>query len=238
MRLINIGCSFSYGNRIAEFEKFADEHVSPAGLVAKHLGIPELNLASPGLSLDGVLRRLYTHEFNEDDIFLIGLPPNCRVQSVDHKPRNQNKIRGYFKKPTEYRQHAFNGGPKRAEDWFVTRRWDNDYGAKIHVPETLTYWSFYNILLIQTALQGRKHYLYNSVHGHMQLETEHVEIARLRDKISLDNYYMPLSGMQDEVLTNREYQISRDDTHPNHLYYKLWVEGFIDWMNSDAESLS
>ena len=97
MRLINVGCSFSYGNIISEYETFADKHISPGTLVAEYMGIEELNIASPGLSLDGVLRRLHSYEFQRDDVFLIGLPPNLRLQAVRTEPRNQNKIRKKFK---------------------------------------------------------------------------------------------------------------------------------------------
>ena len=68
MRLINVGCSFSYGNVISEYETFADRHISPGTLVAAHMGIEELNIASPGLSLDGVLRRLHSYEFCVDEL--------------------------------------------------------------------------------------------------------------------------------------------------------------------------
>ncbi len=241
MRLINVGCSFSYGNIISEYETFADKHISPGTLVAEYMGIEELNIASPGLSLDGVLRRLHSYEFKRDDVFLIGLPPNLRLQAVRTEPRNQNKIRKKFNNPSEWRQNAFNQGPKIPEDWFITKTWDNDF-EKVDLLETTAYWSFYNILLIQLTMTHKlsyhlpkdRYWLYNSVHGHMQQTTDKPEIQRLRDQINILNYYKPDTGMHDEVLQDQKYQIARDDTHPNHIYYTRWAEEFCTWMSQSA----
>ncbi len=235
MRLINIGCSFSYGNVISEYETFADAHVSPGTLVAQHLGCEEVNIASPGLSLDGVLRRLHSFEFEDTDVYLIGLPPCIRLQYVSRVPRDQNKVRHVDRGVSEWRQNAFNQGPKIPEDWFKTMKWDEDVNVRpLDVIETNTYWSYYNILLIQVAMQHRKYWLYNSVHGHMQQSTNIPETQRLRDRITLDHYYKPDSGMHDEVLEHSRYQISRDDTHPNHAYYTHWAEEFCTWMSQSA----
>lgn len=234
MRLINLGCSFSYGNQISEYEKFANQHISPGTLLSKHLNCEEYNIASPGLSLDGVLRRLYTFDFNNEDVFLVGLPPNVRLQYVSISPRNQNKIRQSDpsgKGPSEYRNHAFNQGPKIPDDWFKTLRWDIDIDIKkMDVIETTAYHSFFYILLIQNFLKDKRHWLYNSVHGHMQLDSTKSEIQKLKQQIILDNYYKPNIGMHDEILQDTKYQIARDDTHPNHKYYNKWIEEFCEWM--------
>lgn len=226
MRLINLGCSFSYGNVISEYETFADKHISPGTLIAEYLDIPEVNIASPGLSLDGVLRRLNSFEFESSDLYLVGLPPNLRFQTVSVKVRNQDKARTKVPNSSEWRQNAFNQGPKIPADWFVTKKWSHDIPG-INVVETAIYWSFFLILLIQQSLADKKHILYNSVHGHMQQETTKPEIQTLKDKIVLYNYYKPGFGMHDETSVNTKYQISRDDMHPNHVYYKKWAEDFI-----------
>jgi hypothetical protein len=247
VRLINIGCSFSYGNCIAKHEEFAQEHVSPGTLIAQHLNCEEVNIASPGLSLDGLLRRLYTFEFEEKDVFLIGLPPNLRVQYVCKSPRNQYKIRGDLS-ASEYRNDAFNRGPKIAEDWFKTMRWDTDVNiAKLDLLDTTTYWSYLNILLIQQAIKTvmndklpvgrilskkRRYWMYNSVHGHMQQDTDKIEIQALRKQIDMRYYYMPEVGLADLIDNQSKYTVARDDTHPNHVFYHKWANDFIAWMET------
>lgn len=250
MRLINLGCSFSYGNIISEYETFADAHVSPGTLVAKHLDCEEVNIASPGLSLDGVLRRLHSFEFHDTDKFLIGLPPCIRLQYVSHVPRNQDKLRHAKMNVSQWRQHAFKQGPKIPEDWFKTMKWDEDVNVRpLDIVETSTYWSYLHILLIQQAMKTvmndklpagrvlmkkRQYWMYNSVHGHMQQTTNIPEVQMLRDQIVTDNYFKPDTGMHDEVLEDTKYQLSHDDTHPNHLYYEHWAKEFCEWMSQSA----
>jgi hypothetical protein len=236
-KLYNIGCSFSYGNCISEYETFA-EHLGPGSLLAEHLGCEEVNIASPGLSLDGVLRRLYTFEFEKDCILFVGLPPELRFQTVAVKPRNQDKTRGgqglkiesIFKSATAYRANAFNKGPKIPTDWFCTQSWIDISLKNYNADEQLLYHTFFNILLIQKRLKelGYKYWLYNSVYGHMQHETKITEIQQLKDSIDLENYYQPNLGMRDLSDTDTKYQISRDDTHPNHLCYEKWIDDFVN----------
>ena len=235
-KLYNIGCSFSYGNQISEYETFADRHISPGTLLAEHLDCEEYNIASPGLSLDGVLRRLYTFEFHDDDVYFVGLPPNLRFQMVSVAPRNQNKVR--MSNPSgdgtsEYRSYAFNQGPKIPEDWFKTMRWDIDIDSKkLDLLETTTYHSFFYIVLIQQRLANCRYWMYNSVHGHMQQETEKLEIQHLKDQVDLTHYYEPTQGLLDFSSTKREYQDASDDTHPHHSCYREWINGFIGWTES------
>ena len=238
VRLINIGCSFSYGNCISDYETFANKHISPGTLIAKHLACEEVNLASPGLSLDGVLRRLHSFNFEKTDRLLIGLPPCMRVQYVSRVPRNQDKIRDRDT-ATEYRKNAFNRGPKMHEDWFKTMKWDQDvkHSKTFDLVETNTYWSYYNILLIQLTMRHKlnwhdwkeRYWLYNSIHGHMQQTTDIPEVKMLRDQIITHNYFKPDVGMSD-MIDNSKYRVARDDPHPNHKLYYKWAEEFISWM--------
>tara|TARA_A100000164_G_scaffold282227_1_gene254638 strand:- start:1205 stop:1909 length:705 start_codon:yes stop_codon:yes gene_type:complete len=234
VRLINIGCSFSYGNQISAYETFAQEHLSPGTLLAEHLDCTEYNIASPGLSLDGVLRRLYTFDFEDDDVFFVGLPPNVRLQYVSVKPRNQSKVRlsdPTGQGPTVYRRNAFNAGPKTPIDWFKTMRFDMDLELKqMDLIETTAYQSFFYILLIQQCLANKKYWMYNSVHGHMQQPTEIPEIQVLKDKIDLTHYYQPEYGLLDFANSKEEYCVAQDDSHPNHVCYREWFRGFKDFL--------
>ncbi len=234
MRLINIGCSFSYGNQISAYETFAQEHLSPGTLLAEHLHCTEYNIASPGLSLDGVLRRLYTFDFEDNDVFFVGLPPNVRLQYVSKSPRNQSKVRQSDpsgKGPTEYRNHAFNQGPKISTDWFKTMRLDMDIDIeKMDLIETTAYQSFFYILLIQQCLANKKYWMYNSVHGHMQQTTTIPEIQVLKNKIDLTHYYQPEYGLLDFASSKKKYSVARDDTHPNHACYKDWFKNFVTFI--------
>jgi len=71
--IYNLGCSFK-------------THVSPIDIINKQLnpgGKKVTNLASPWLSLDGVLRRLYTTNFETDSLLFIGLPLSNRFQGIN-----------------------------------------------------------------------------------------------------------------------------------------------------------
>jgi len=243
MKLINLGCSFSYGNCVSQYETFADEqmHIGPGTLLAEHLNCEEVNIASPGLSLDGVLRRLYTFPINKDDILLVGLPPEVRFQIVAIKPRDQKKTRGgqgkkrnydsIFQTASKWRADAFNRGPTIPDDWFHTQSWLDAKFKNYNTSDHIQYHAWFNILLIQKRLEelNCKHWLYNSVYGHMQHSTTIPELQTLKESISTDNYYQPTAGMRDFSDQSQSYQISRDDTHPNHLCYKEWIKGFIEW---------
>ena len=241
MKLVNVGCSFSYGNCVSEYETFSNKHIGPGTLIAEHLGCNEVNIASPGLSLDGVLRRLYTFKFEPGSIILVGLPPESRFQVVATNPRNQKKVRGgqgtkidsIFKTPSEYRAKAFNNGPSIPEDWFKTQSWLDAKFKNYNTSNHIQYHAWFNILLIQQRLKqlDNSYWLYNSVYGHMQNTTNILDLQTLKDGISTENYYQPDLGIRDFSDTDKKYQISRDDTHPNHLCYKEWVKGFIEWIN-------
>ena len=108
-KLYNIGDSFSYGNCVQSYETFANDykHLGPGDIIAKELGYEHINLASPGLSPDGVLRRLYTTDFEEVNSFLlIGIPPENRFQTIGERPRDQHKDRSTYN-GTEYKAKAF-----------------------------------------------------------------------------------------------------------------------------------
>jgi hypothetical protein len=64
----------------------------------------------------------------------------------------------------------------------------------------------------------------------MQNTTTIPELQVLKDSIDTERYYQPESGIRDFSNTDIKYQISRDDTHPNHLCYKEWIQGFVKWM--------
>ena len=223
-----------FTKKFKKYETFADKHVSPGTLFAEYLNCEEYNIASPGLSLDGVLRRLNTFDFHDTEGLFVGLPPNVRLQYVSMSPRNQNKVRQSNpsgKGPSEYRNHAFNQGPKIPEDWFKTMRLDMDIEIKkMDLLETTAYHSFFYILLIQQCLANKKYWMYNSVHGHMQQTTNKPEIQTLKNKIDLTYYYQPEYGLLDFANSKKKYSVAHDDSHPNHECYNEWFKGFVTFL--------
>tara|TARA_B100001057_G_scaffold162660_1_gene163304 strand:+ start:566 stop:1282 length:717 start_codon:yes stop_codon:yes gene_type:complete len=233
-KLYNIGDSFSYGNCVQSYENFADDnkHLGPGDIIAEELGYEHINLASPGLSPDGVLRRLYTTDFEEVDSFLlIGIPPENRFQTVGQFVRDQHRDRSYYK-GTDYKAKAFMYGPKMETDWFRTHSHLSGRLKAINLEETLIYNSWFNILLIQKRLRelNLKFVIYNSVYGQMQHKTKLKELLSIKDQINYVNYFQPKHGIQDLVDSNNNFRIARDDAHPNHSCYAIWCKKILNFI--------
>ena len=151
-KLYNIGDSFSYGNCLCEFEEFATDgegniiHLSPGDILAIELGYEHINLASPGLSPDGVLRRLYSNKFEADSFLLIGIPPANRFQTVGQFKRDQHRDRSHYK-GTEAKHKAFMYGPEMQDDWFRTHSYLSERLKRVNIEEQLTFNVLFNICL-------------------------------------------------------------------------------------------
>lgn len=239
-KLYNIGDSFSYGNCVQSYETFANDykHLGPGDIIAKELGYEHINLASPGLSPDGVLRRLYTTDFEEVNSFLlIGIPPENRFQTVAINPREEHKNRGLFSTATKWKADAFLYGPglEIYPDWFRTHRWTGDKLKGVDVDNQLLYHSWFNILLIQKRLRelNLKFVIYNSVYGQMQYKTELTELLSIKEQIHYVNYFQPVHGIQDLVNTNDKFKIARDDPHPNHSCYAIWCKKLLRFIKEN-----
>ena len=239
-KLYNIGDSFSYGNCLCEFEEFATDgegniiHLSPGDILAKELGYEHINLASPGLSPDGVLRRLYSNKFEADSFLLIGIPPANRFQTVAQFKRDQHRDRSHYK-GTEAKHKAFMYGPEMQDDWFRTHSYLSERLKRVNIEEQLTFNVLFNILLIQKRLieLNLKYVMYNCVYGHMGLKSKLNELNAIKEQIKRNNYYQPKYGIQDLVNTNKKYQVARDDPHPNHLCYLEWCKMIINYLKKE-----
>ena len=93
LKLYNLGCSFAYGNCVPTRNVICDEHKGPGTFLAEYLQREEVNLARNGNSIDGVLRKLYTYDFDKNGIVLIGVPPAGRFQVITGVEQNYNKER-------------------------------------------------------------------------------------------------------------------------------------------------
>ena len=157
-KLYNLGCSFAYGNCVPTRNKLCNEHRGPVTYIAEYLNIQEVNLARNGNSIDGVLRKLYTYDFEKDGVVLIGVPPSGRFQVVGHLEQRYNKERGYksglFGKTDESQtciRYAYTKGPATKGDYFHTLKWaevSND-----NISETSSYHVLFNILKILKRLK-------------------------------------------------------------------------------------
>ena len=64
----------------------------------------------------------------------------------------------------------------------------------------------------------------------MQQPTEIPEIQVLKDKIDLTHYYQPEYGLLDFANSKEEYSVAQDDSHPNHVCYREWFNGFVTFL--------
>ena len=236
-KLYNLGCSFAYGNCAPRRNKLCNEHKGPGTYIAKYFDRKEVNLARNGNSIDGVLRRLYTYDFEKDGIVLIGVPPSGRFQVVGHEEQIYNKERAYkssiFGKTNEAQKcirYAYTKGPNTRGDYFHTLKWAEVTSE--HINETSSYHVLFNILKIQTRLKelGLKYYIYNSIGFKHNPKNE--ETKKIKEQIDWSYYYKPEYSMFDMVLSNVEYELAEGDQHPNHYAYEEWSKDFIDWLEN------
>lgn len=234
-KLYNMGCSFAYGNCVPERNKLCKEHKSPGTYVAKHLNLKEVNLARNGGSIDGVLRKLYTHTFDLGGVVLIGVPPAGRFQVVSTIEQRYNKERAtkasiFGKNSTaqECIKYAYTLGPETRGDYFHTLKWPSTIDDDIN--ETSSYYLHFSILKIQKRLQelGMKYYIYNSIGFDYKPKNEETNI--IKNLIDYRYYYRPDYSLLDLIKSNSKYELAEGDQHPNHLAYEEWFKDFKNWL--------
>ena len=237
LKLYNLGCSFAYGNCVPTRNKICDEHKGPGTFLAEYLQREEVNLARNGNSIDGVLRKLYTYDFDKNGIVLIGVPPAGRFQVITGVEQRYNKERktkaNLFGKTSEAQtciKYAYTKGPITKGDYFHTLKWPDILSEKIN--ETAKYHVLFTILKIQTKLKelGLEYYIYNSVSPLGVPKNE--ETISIKEQIDWSNYYKPEYSMFDMIKSNVEYELAEGDQHPNHYAYEVWSKDFIDWLKN------
>ena len=237
LKLYNLGCSFAYGNCVPTRNVIGNEHKGPGTFLAQYLNRSEVNLARNGNSIDGILRRLYTHKFDKNGIILIGVPPAGRFQVVSKIEQRYNKERAtkasVFGKTSNAQnciKYAYTKGPGQDGDFFHTLKWPDILTDKIN--ETAKYHALFTILKIQTKLKelGLEYYIYNSVSPLGVPKNE--ETISIKEQIDWSNYYKPEESMFDIVKSNSDYELAEGDQHPNHLAYEIWFRGFVDWLKN------
>jgi len=237
-KLYNMGCSFAYGNCAKRRNQLCNEHKGPGTFLAHYLNRSEVNLARNGFSIDGILRRVYTTDFEKDGIVLIGVPPSGRFQVVSFDEQIYNKERGskasIFGKNSEAEnciRHAFTKGPTIKGDYFHTLKYTAVPGVD-DINETASYNVLFSVLKIQERLKklGIEYYIYNSMnYGY---SPKNKEIIKIKDQIDWSKYYKPEWSMFDLIKSNVEYELAEGDQHPNHYAYEDWSKGFIDWLEN------
>ena len=238
LKLYNLGCSFAYGNCVPTRNVVGDKHKGPGTFLAEYLQREEVNLARNCNSVDGVLRRLYTHNFDKNGIVLIGVPPAGRFQVVSKIEQRYNKERatkasvfGKTSKAQNCIKYAYTKGPSKNGDYFHTLKWP-DILSDDNINETAKYHVLFTILKIQTKLKelGLEYYIYNSVSAIGIPKNE--ETISIKEQIDWTNYYKPEESMFDIVKSNVEYELAEGDQHPNHYAYEVWFKDFIDWLKN------
>ena len=237
LKLYNLGCSFAYGNCVPTRNVIGDKHKGPGTFLAEYLQRKEVNLARNGNSIDGVLRKLYTYDYEKNGIILIGVPPAGRFQVISKIEQRYTKERAtkasVFGKTTPAQnciKYAYTKGPETRGDYFHTLKWPDFISEKLN--ETAKYHVLFTILKIQTKLKelGLEYYIYNSVSALGEPKNE--ETISIREQIDWSNYYKPEYSMFDMVKGNVEYELAEGDQHPNHLAYEIWFRGFVDWLKN------
>jgi hypothetical protein len=214
-----------------------DEHKGLGTFLAEYLNREEVNLARNGNSIDGVLRKLYTYDFDKNGIILIGVPPAGRFQVITGVEQVYNKERkvkanllGKTSQAQKCIQYAYTKGPITRGDYFHTLKWTEV--APVSINETAKYHVLFTILKIQTKLKelGLEYYIYNSVSALGEPKNE--ETKSIKKQIDWSNYYKPESSIFDMVKGNVEYELAEGDQHPNHYAYEVWSKDFIDWLKN------
>ena len=221
LKLYNLGDSFSYGNCAIEKNNF-DVHKSPATFIADEFNLLEVNFASPGASIDTIVRRLLTYGFDDEGIFMIGLSHSNRFQYSSTRKVDQSKKR---------RNIGFTRGPKRPQDWFMTKKWDEMTLKEFDLPEQMMYHSFKNILIIQKLLKEKKYFMYNTISGLMKEEPKNWEVQKIKKQIDLKYYYEPNHSLYQSNLDDK-YYVADDDVHSNHIGMKKWTDDLKEWIKN------
>lgn len=236
-QVVNFGCSFAYGNRASETNVLSDEHRSAATGIAQRLGVPEVNLARPGNSNEGILDNIihWISTSNRDtldtSLLLIGWTNGRRFGYVSDSTQASNKPRP-GKHENEVAMNAFVLGPDnlyryQIDKWNEQPRWKN-----INLEETSRL-SLYRNVIAAYSLIDRYGLMAVQYHGlipppypylaEMRIN-EYTVLNDMRTLITKDKFYK-FEGMSLQWQTNQSpdrYYVAPEDSHPNHASYRDW----------------
>lgn len=252
LKLYNLGCSFARGNLADNFNQICEKNIGPGKILAEYLNREEVNLARNGNSLDGILKDLYTYDFEKNSLILIGTPPKVRFYAFSHKlvtktnPIRKTKAREILKKLTQKNKdaaktilYAFSKGPiPEKENFFQTEKWQNlDFSSDIDIEGHINYRFFMDLLSIQSRLKelNNQYIIYNNL-SDLNYENNNWELKKLKNRIDLNYYYKPYFKIFDWTKGNNPksqiYQVATGDTHPNHKCYYKWFNELKPWLES------
>jgi hypothetical protein len=249
LKLYNLGCSFARGNCASDLNKITDFNLSPGSMLAEYLNREEINWARNGNSLDGVLKDLYSNEFEKDSIILIGTPPphrfyiltdNVYPQNPDRIGKGNKSFSLFKNKDAKYTiEQAFRKGPVRKEEnKFVSLKWDEVrdrvFESEVNLVEFMNFRFVLTLLSIQSRLRelNLNYILYNGI-ADLNFESKNWEVKKMKNMIDLTYYYDPTHNINDATIAHEKYRVSFDDTHPNHVYYRQWFEQFKLWLEKE-----
>ncbi len=252
LKLYNLGCSFARGNLADSYNHLSNQNIGPGTLLAKFLKREEVNLARNGNSLDGILKDLYTNNFEKDSLILIGTPPKVRFYAFGKKivskvnPIRKEKAKSLLRKfsirnkeAEETIIKAFSKGPTPLkENCFHTEKWQNlNLHSDIDIEGHVNYKFLLDILSIQSRLKvlNLKYIIYNNL-ADLNYENNNWELINLKKQIDLQFYFKPyfkiFDWTNDQSVSNQKYQVATGDTHPNHTCYLKWFEELKPWLES------
>lgn len=249
LKLYNLGCSFARGNLADSYNHICEKNIGPGTILSNHLNREEINIARNGNSLDGILKDLYTNEFEKDSLILIGTPPKVRFYTFGEKvvsktnPFRKEKAREILGKFTKNKLaentiiHAFSKGPKsKKENYFHTEKWQNiNFNSEVDIEGHINYRFLLDILSIQSRLEtlNLSYIIYNNL-ADLNYENNNWELNSLKKQINFDFYFKPhfkiFDWTNNSSPSNEIYRVATGDSHPNHKCYYKWFKELQPWL--------
>lgn len=243
MKLVNMGCSFAYGNQAGKYGHLCGLHKNSVTFLAEWLDVDELNLARPGNSNEGILDNILhwisttTQEQRQDSILIIGWTSGLRFGFVSDIVQASNKER-LAKQSSPEASMAFVLGPQNLYRYKIDKwnlRWEDQM---INLRETAVLSLYRSVIAAQSVAS---HYGLRMLHYHgldPRWSTKDGDDYRvnsdIRHLIDTEDFYgFEQHSLQDVANSNpMKYHIADDDSHPNHVCYERWAREMLPFVKS------
>lgn len=243
-KLVNIGCSFAYGNQAESLGKLNGIHKNTVTYISEWLGKTEINLARPGNSNEGILDNFLdwisvsSMEERKSSIVFIGWTSGIRFGYVSDLEQASNKPRTAKGKSKEA-SIAFTCGPSNPYRFKIDKwnsRWKDQF---INVQETAILSLYRNIIATQAVAfkYGIKVVHYHNIDPRWLTQDSIGYDVNDHLKSLIDqSTFFGFDKISLQAFANSDkdrYYVAVDDSHPNHVCYELWAQKMLEWMRQN-----